>query len=98
MNAPNEPVAPPTRTRGVVRRIAGALTICALVLLLLSWLTAFSFVTSLLVASGCCVVVVAASAGSDLIGMVLDAIAGAVLLVLGAIAAAFAAIFSMFDF
>jgi hypothetical protein len=98
MSAPNAPATPPTRTRGVVRRIAGALTICALVFLVLAWLTAFSFVTSLLVASGCCVVVVAASAGSDLIGMVLDAIAGAVLLVLGAIAAVFAALFSIFDF
>jgi hypothetical protein len=62
------------------------------------WITAFSVFTSLLVASGCCVVVVAASAASDLFEIVLDAIAAVVFTILGAIAAVFAAIFSIFDF
>jgi hypothetical protein len=60
------------------------------------WLMAFSVLTSLLTAAGCCVVVVAASAVSDPVEMVLDAIAALVFGVLGAIAAFFAAIFSLF--
>jgi hypothetical protein len=66
------------------------------VVFLLLWLMAFSVFTSLLTAAGCCVVVVAASAASDPVEMVLDAIAAVVFGVLGAIAAFFAAVFSLF--
>jgi hypothetical protein len=93
MNAPNEPVTRPAR--GPARRIAATVVLSGLVFLLL-WLTAFSVLTSVLVASGFCVVVVAASAASDPVEIVLDAIAAIVFGVLGAIAAIFGAIFSLF--
>ena len=64
--------------------------------LLLLWLMAFSVFTSLLIASGFCVVVVAASAASDPVETVLDAIAAVFFGVLAAIAAFFGAIFSLF--
>jgi hypothetical protein len=89
MNAPNEPA------RGPARRIAATVVLSGLVFLLL-WLTAFSVLTSVLVASGFCVVVVAASAASDPVEIVLDAIAAIVFGVLGAIAAIVGAIFSLF--
>ena len=95
MNAPNEPVTRPASASGLVRRIAATVIMSALVFLLL-WLMAFSVFTSVLIASGCCVVVVAASAASDPVEMVLDAIAAVVFGVLGAIAAVFGAIFSLF--
>ena len=60
------------------------------------WLTAFSLVTSLLIGSGFCAVVIAASATSDLVEAVLDTIATVVFGVLAAIAAAVAAVFSLF--
>jgi hypothetical protein len=95
MNAPNEPVTRPASARGPARRIAAAVIVSGLVFLLL-WFVAFSVFTSLLVASTFCVVVVAASAASDLVEMVVDAIAAIVFAVLGAIAAIFGAIFSLF--
>jgi hypothetical protein len=96
MNAPHEPVRPPARARGPVRRIAAAVVVSGLVFLLL-WIFVFSVYTSLLIASGCCVVVVAASAALDPVEMVLDAIAGIVSVVLAVIAAIFGAIFSLFS-
>ena len=95
MSAPNEPVTRPASASGLARRIA-ATVIMSGVLFLLLWLMAFSVFTSLLTAAGCCVVVVAASEASDLVEMVLDAIAAVVFGVLGAIAAVFGAIFSLF--
>jgi hypothetical protein len=65
---------------------------------LLLWFMAFSAVTSLLIASGCCTILIVASAVWDPFEMVLDTIATIVLAVLGAIGAVFAAIFSIFDF
>jgi hypothetical protein len=94
MNAPNEPGTRPAAI-SLVRRIAATVIMGGLVFLLL-WLMAFSVFTSLLIATGCCVVVVAASAASDLVVTVLDAIAAVIFGVLGAIAAVFAAIFSFF--
>ncbi len=95
MNAPHEPVTRPAPARGLVRRIAATVIMSGLVFLLL-WFFVFSVFTSLLVASGFCLVVVAAGAASDPFEMVLDAIAAVVFVVLGAIAAVFAAIFSLF--
>jgi hypothetical protein len=95
MNVPNEPVTRPAPASGPARRIAAAVFIGGWVFLLL-WLMAFSAFTSLLVTAGFCVVVVAASAASDPVEMVLDAIATIVFGVLGAIAAFFGAIFSLF--
>jgi hypothetical protein len=60
------------------------------------WFTVFGIVTSLMVGSGFGVVVIAASATSDLIETVLDAIANMVFAVLAAIAAALAALLSLF--
>jgi hypothetical protein len=94
MNAPNEPGTRPAAI-SLVRRIAATVIMGGLVFLLL-WLMAFSVFTSLLIATGCCVFVVAASAASDLVVTVLDAIAAVIFGVLGAIAAVFAAIFSFF--
>jgi hypothetical protein len=60
---------------------------------LVLWLTTFSAFTSLLIASGCCVGVVTASAALDPVVMVLDAVATVVFEVLGAIADLFAGLF-----
>ena len=62
------------------------------------WIMVFSMVTSLLIGAGCCVVIVAASSVSDLVDMLLDAIASAVFGVLAVIAAIFAAILGLFGF
>jgi hypothetical protein len=95
MNAPAEPTTRSPSTSRLVRRIAVAAILGGVVFLAL-WLTAFSLVISLLIGSGCCVVVIAASEMSDLVEVVLDAIATVVFGVLAAIAAIVAAIFSLF--
>jgi len=95
MNAPNEPTARPKSTSGLVRRIAVSVIMSGLIFLML-WVFAFSLVTSLLIGAGFGVVVVVASAVSDLIEVVLDAIATIVFGVLAAIAALVAAVFSLF--
>jgi hypothetical protein len=95
MNAPNEPVTRPASESGLVRRIAAAMIMSGLVFLL-AWLAEFSAFISLLIASGFFVVVVAAGVALELVGMVLEAIAAAVLVVLGVVAVIFTAIFSLF--
>lgn len=97
MSAPNEPGTRPAPRRGPVRRIAATLIMSALVFVAL-WLMAFSLLTSLIISSGCCVVLVAASSISDLVEMVLDAIAAVVFGILAAIAAIVAGIFAIFGF
>ena len=62
------------------------------------WIIAFSLVTSLLIGAGCCVVVIAASSVSDLVELLLDAIASVIFAVLAAFAAVFAAILGLFGF
>lgn len=62
------------------------------------WTMVFSMITSLLIGAGCCVVIVAASSLSDVIDMLLDAVATVVFGMLAIIAAIFAALFSLFDF
>jgi hypothetical protein len=97
MNAPVESTtrSQPTSTSRLVRRIAVSAMLSVLVFLVL-WLTALSFVTSLLIGSSLCVVVLVASATLDVVEAVLDAIAAVVVGVLAAIAAVVAAIFSLF--
>jgi hypothetical protein len=75
--------------------MAAAVALSVLIFFAL-WFAAFTWLTSLLIGSGCCVVFVAASTVSDVIEMILDAIATVIFAVLAAIAAIFAAIFSLF--
>ena len=96
MNSP-EPVAQPTSKSSTARRIATVVTLGALVFVAL-WITMFSMVTSLLIGTGCCVVLVAASSASDIFEMLLDAISAVVFGVLAVIGAIFAAIFGLFGF
>jgi hypothetical protein len=97
MNASNEPVRRRAPANAAIRRIAAAFIISGLVFVLL-WVTVFSLVTSLLVSAGCCVVLVAANTVSDIVEMVLDAVAAVVFGVLAAIGAVFAAIFGLLGF
>lgn len=80
-----------------LRRLAATVILGGLVFVML-WIVAFGWLTSLLIAAGCCAVMVAASTVSDVVETVLDALATAVFAVLAVIAAVFAAIFSLFDF
>lgn len=91
-----EPTRPAT-SRSPGRRIAAAVGLGALIFLVL-WITMFSLVTSLLIATACCAVFVAASSVSDLVEAVLDAIATVIFGVFAVIAAIFAAIFGLFGF
>ena len=97
MNTPQERIRRYARTTSPIRRIAATLIVGAILFVVL-WLMAFSLVMSLLVASGCCIVLVAAGTASDLVEIVLDAIAAVVFGVLAVIAAVFAAIFAIFGF
>jgi hypothetical protein len=96
MNSP-EPAARPASNSSPARRIATVVTLGALVFVVL-WITMFSMVTSLLIGTGCCVLIVAASSASDVFEMVLDAISAVVFGVLAVIAAIFAAIIGLFGF
>jgi hypothetical protein len=80
-----------------VRRIAAAIMLGVLVFSVL-WLMVFSLLTSLAIGAGCCAVVIAASSVSDLVEMLLDAVASVIFGVLAAIAAVFAAILGLFGF
>lgn len=92
-----EPAARPASKSSPARRLTAAVMLSALVFAVL-WIMVFSMMTSLLIGAGCCVVIVAASSLSDLIDMLLDAVATVVFGILAVIAAIFAAIFSLFDF
>ena len=96
MNSP-EPAAGPAPNSSPARRIAAAVILSGLVFAVL-WIMAFSMITSLLIGAGCCVVIVAASSLSDLVDMLLDAIASAIFGVLAVIAAIFAGILGLFGF
>ena len=97
MNAPAEPKARSASTSSLTRRVAVSVIAGGLIFLVL-WIMAFSVFTSMLIGSGCCVVLVATSEFSDLVEMVLDAIASVIFGVLAVIAAVFGAIFSLFGF
>lgn len=92
MNSPERAVQP---SNSPVRRIAIAAGLSVVIFALL-WMTVFSAVTSALIGAGCCVVVVAASSASDVVDMLLDAIASAIAVVLAAVAAILAALFGLF--
>lgn len=77
------------------RRIAVAAILSGLVFAAL-WMMVFSLVTSLLIGSGCCAMIVAASSASDVVEMLLDAVAAVLFGVLAVIAAIFGAILSVF--
>jgi hypothetical protein len=94
MNPP-EPAVRPARNSSPARRIAVAITLGALVFAAL-WVMMFSLVASLLIGTGCCAIVVAASSVSDLVEALLDAIASVIFGVLALIAAVFGAIFGLF--
>ena len=96
MNSP-EPVARRAPSSSPARRIAAAVMLSVLVFAAL-WIMVFSMVTSLLIGAGCCVMIVAASSVSDLVDMLLDALAAVVFGVLAVIAAVFAAILGLFGF
>jgi len=96
MNSP-EPAVRTAPTTSPARRIAVVVILSGLVFAVL-WIMVFNMVTSLLIGAACCVVIVAASSVSDLVDMLLDAIASAVFGVLAVIAAIFAAIFGLFGF
>jgi hypothetical protein len=92
-----EPAVRPAPNSNATRRIAVAVILGGLVFATL-WIMVFSMVTSLLIATGCCVVIVAASSVSDLFEMLLDAISAVIFGVLAVIAAIFGAIFGLFGF
>jgi hypothetical protein len=92
MNSP-EPAVRTVPNSSPARRIAVAVILSGLVFAVL-WIMVFSMVTSLLIGSGCCVVIVAASSLSDLFEMLLEAVASVIFGVLAVIEANFGAIFS----
>ena len=96
MNSP-EPTVRTVPNSSPARRIAVAVILSGLVFVVL-WIMVFSMVTSLLIGAGCCVVIVAATSVSDLVEMLLDALATVIFGVLAVIAAIFGAIFSVFGF
>ena len=91
MNSP-EPAVRTAPTSSPARRIAVVVILSGLVFAVL-WIMVFSMVTSLLIGAACCVVIVAASSLSDLVDMLLDAVATVIFGVLAVIAAIFGAIF-----
>jgi hypothetical protein len=96
MNSP-EPAVRPASNSSPARRIAAAVILGGLLFAVL-WITMFSMVTSLLIGTGCCVVIAATSSVSDLVEMLLDAVAAVIFGVLAVIGAIFAAIFGLFGF
>jgi len=92
-----KPAARRASNNSPARRIAVAMMLGGLVFAVL-WIMVFSMVTSLLVGAGCCVAIVAASSASELVGILLDAVAAAVFGMLAVIAAIVGAIFSVFGF
>ena len=95
MNAPAEPTTRSNSMNTLGRCIAVSAILGAIVFLVL-WVTAYSFVTSLLIGAGCCAIIMVACTTSALIETVVGAIAGIVFGVLAAIAVAVAAVFSLF--
>ena len=87
---------PQPKKSGFGRRITAALVICLIVFGLL-WYTVFSAVTAALVAAGGTGLLVAGSSASDTLEAVLEMLANAILGILAAIGAFFAAIFSIFN-
>lgn len=96
MNSP-EPVAQPASNGSAARRIAAAATLGCLVFAAL-WIMVFDMVASMLIGTACCAVIVAAGSASDVVDMLLDAVASVLLGIVAIIAAILGAIFSIFGF
>jgi len=96
MNSP-EPAGRPASNSSPARRLAVAVILSGMVFVVL-WIVMVHMVTSLLIGAGCCVVIVAASSLSDLVDMLLDAVATVIFGVLAVIAAIFRAILDLFGF
>ena len=96
MNSP-EPAVRTAPNSISARRITVAVILSGLVFAVL-WIMVFSMVTSLLIGSACCVVIVAAGSVSDLFEALLDAVATAFFGALAVITAIFAAILGLFGF
>jgi hypothetical protein len=92
-----EPTVSPAPRRSPARRIAAAVALGVLIFAVLS-ITLFSLMTSLLIGTACCVVVVAAGSVWDLAEALLDAVATVIFGIFAVIAAIFAAIFGLFGF
>ena len=92
MNSP-EPAVRTASNSSPARRIAVAVILSGLVFAVL-WIMVFNMVTSLLIGAACCVVIVAASSLSDMVDMLLDAVATVIFGVLAVIGA----IFGLFGF
>jgi Flp pilus assembly protein TadB len=90
------PPAPPQKSSTILRTLAVAAVI-GLILFGVLWYTIFSAVTAALIAAGGTGVIVVGSRVSDVIESLFEMLANIVLAVLGAIAAVFAAIFSIFN-
>lgn len=95
--SPPESAARPASKSSPASRLAAAVMLSALVFVVL-WIVVFSMITSLLIGAGCCLVIVAASSLSDVLDMLLDAVATVVFGALAVIAAIVAAIFSILGF
>lgn len=96
MNSP-EPAARSASNSSSARRIAVAVVLGSLVFTAL-WITMFGMVVSMLIGATCCVVIVAASSLSDVVELLLDAVASVIFGIAAVIAAIFGAIFSIFGF
>jgi hypothetical protein len=95
MNAPDQTTARPAPTNRIGPRIAASVILGVIAFFAL-WLMAFNLIASLLISSGCCVILIATSTVSDVIQTVLDAIASVISVILAAIGAVFAVIFGLF--
>jgi len=95
MSAPNQSSAQPASSHGLIRRIAVSVILGGLVFFVL-WLAAFSMIASLLLGSGITVIVIAGSAVSEVVEMILDVIATVVFGVFAIIAAIVGAVLSLF--
>ena len=96
MNSP-EPAARPVSNSSSARRIAVAVVLGCLIFTAL-WVTMFSMVVSMLIGTTCCVVIVAASSLSDVVELLLDAVASVVFGIAAVVGAIVGAIFSIFGF
>jgi hypothetical protein len=96
MNSP-ETAARPASNGSAGRRIAVAVALGTLVFTAL-WITMFGMAVSLLIGTGCCVLIVAASNLSHVVEALLDAVASLMLGIVAVIAAIFGAIFGVFGF
>jgi hypothetical protein len=95
VNAPDQTAAKPAPSNRIGRRVAASVILGVIVFFGL-WLMAFNLIASLLISSGCCIILVATSTVSDLIATVLDIIASVISVILAAIGAVLAAIFGLF--